>query len=428
MMNPLAIAAKGKGMRGAVKRAVTIQQRYGVTPAKMDGLLAKFARVLNEHGACATFPITTVVLLRNRGVIEKYQSRSIEFAVHGFYHVDQTSLGFEEQKTQYGRARELFHDRGISCSGFRSPYLRCGPETLRAIQSAGYLYDSSQGLVWDVADEMETPTYRHVLSFYDTVPAAAYPALPRADLDLIRIPYCLPDDEALVERFELEDAQAMMQIWQKLLLRTHALGELCTIGLHPERIPQCERALAETLKLAEQLSPRVWFARLDEIARWWQERANTLVTTESHPADELSVRVDGPPGTTLLARNLILLTPSTSWNGVYRRVPGSDVSIRTWRRPFIAVSHRSAPYLTSFLRQQGYIVETAEDEGSHSFHLDRPNFTYQDERALLDEIEQGTFSLLRLARWYDGAQSALCVTGDIDALTVWDYSMRLFGR
>ena len=244
--------------------------------------------------------------------------------------------------------------------------------------------------------EVATPMYEHVLQFYDTAPAALYPALPRDDLGLIRIPYCLPDDEALVERLALEDTKGMQDIWLELLMRTHALGELCTIGLHPERIPNCELALSHVLAQAQRLSTRVWFARLDEIAWWWHARAEAQVITESYPNDELSVTVSGPPGITILSRNLIMLTPSLKWNQVYQQVIGDRVVLRASRRPFIGLSPGSAPYLGHFLRQQGYIVEIASHSGDHSLYLDRPEFTYPDERPLLTTIENGTFPLLRL--------------------------------
>jgi hypothetical protein len=36
--------------------------------------------------------------------------------------------------------------------------------------------------------------------------------------------------------------------------------------------------------------------------------------------------------------------------------------------------------------------------------------------------------LVRLARWPNGARAALSVTGDVDALTIRDYTRRLNGR
>ena len=60
-------------------------------------------------------------------------------------------------------------------------------------------------------------------------------------------------------------------------------------------------------------------------------------------------------------------------------------------------------------------------------YLERPDFRPEDERSLLAQIEMGDWLLLRLGRWPDGAYSALCITGDIDALTMWDYGLRLLG-
>jgi hypothetical protein len=51
-----------------------------------------------------------------------------------------------------------------------------------------------------------------------------------------------------------------------------------------------------------------------------------------------------------------------------------------------------------------------------------------DERPVLDEIEGGTFPLARPGRWPDGARSALSLTGNIDALTIWDYASRFCRR
>jgi hypothetical protein len=113
---------------------------------------------------------------------------------------------------------------------------------------------------------------------------------------------------------------------------------------------------------------------------------------------------------------------------VYWRVKAAEFRILCNRRPFIGVSHSSSPRLVTFLRQQGYIIEQAKDDQRHTLYLDRPRFNIEDERPLLTAIEQGDFPLLRLGRWPYGARSALSITGDIDALTIWDYGLRFLGR
>jgi hypothetical protein len=83
--------------------------------------------------------------------------------------------------------------------------------------------------------------------------------------------------------------------------------------------------------------------------------------------------------------------------------------------------------MISFLRQQGYIVEISSQPELYDFYLDRSTFSADEERALDKEINQGSFPLVRLGRWPNGTKSAFCVTGDIDAITVWDYGLRFVG-
>jgi hypothetical protein len=216
--------------------------------------------------------------------------------------------------------------------------------------------------------------------------------------------------------------------WLAILAETYRLGELFVLGLHPERIFLCESALIETLRAARALSPAVWIARLDEIDRWWRARANASVHCVRTGERTIRVSVSGPKGLTVLARDVATPASAEPWAGLYRRVQATDFEITADRRPFIGITAHSSPRLASFLRQQGYIVEPATNGLSHNLTLDRPEFSPEDERPLLAAIEDGDFPLVRLGRWPDGCRSALSVTGDIDALTLWDYGLRLFGR
>jgi hypothetical protein len=432
----MTVATKAKGPWNMLRRVGTISRRYGLTPRNMDRVLSRFAGWLAELNCSATFPVTGAALARSPGIIEKYQARHVEFAVHGYYHVDHQQLPLDEQLAHFTRARHLFEARGLTCHGFRSPYLRWNEDTLSAIRQTGLLYDSSQVIAWNVADGSETEAYRRVLRFYNAISADAYPALPRQVSGLVRIPYCVPDDEALIDRLQFDTAATLNKPWLAILAETYRRGELFTLGLHPERITLCEAPLLETLRAAHALSPGVWMARLDTIARWWTDRTEAEVTIgDGDPAGRgassgraATVSVKGPEGVTILARNVEVTAPVEEWDGVYRRVHATDFSVPGVPRPFIGVSPRSAPDLTSFLRQQGYIVEPAGDDQAHTLYLDRPQFGYADERPLLDQIENGDGPLVRLGRWPHGARSALCVTGDIDALTLWDYGLRFLGN
>lgn len=427
-------ATKGKGAlrdlsgpRNMLRRIGVITRRYGVKADKMQHTLDRFAEILERFDCGATFPITVQALVRNLGAIQSYQARNVELAAHGYTHVDHTRLPLEEKVRQLRKARALCEERGVFSVGFRCPYLRWDASTVAAIHESGYLYDSSQALSWSLASHASTGAYEHVLRFYGAISATDHPALPRLEDGLVRIPYCLPDDEAVVDRLALGPAD-MTREWLTILRRTHELGELFTLGLHPERVRPCETSLVETLRAARAMSPAVWIARLDEIARWWIARAGAVVTAAQGEDGELSLGVDGPEGTTILARGVEVMAPTSLWDGAYRRVHGTRVRLRADRRPFIGVSPSSSPRLTSFLRQQGYVVEPANAAGAHAIYLHQPHFGHEDERALLAEVELGAHSLVRLGRWPRGAKSALCVTGDIDALTVYDYGLRLLGR
>jgi hypothetical protein len=246
--------------------------------------------------------------------------------------------------------------------------------------------------------------------------------LPQLTGNLVRIPYCLPDDEALVDRLQLADPELMAGIWLAILRRTYELGELFTVGLHPERIAFCEEALRAVLAEARALSPPVWVARLDEIADWWRGRAAATYQVSRLAAGTFRLTVDGPPGVNVLSRGVEVEAPTEAWFGDYRRVLDTQFTFQSDRLPFIGVSADSAPALADFLRQQGYLIV---QDGDAEFYPQLEAFGIDDERALLRRIEEGGWPLLRLARWPDGARSALSITGDIDALTLWDYAIRV---
>ena len=428
MSNPFAIALKGKGLTNLLKRSLVIGGRYGPTSAKMDHMMGRFVRILEEFDCGATFPLTAWTLTRSRGILEKYENQGIEFAIHGCHHVDYSQLSLDQQLDHLSKARQKFETHHLGCTGFRCPYLRWNQDTLTALGMLNFGYDSSQALAWDVVDGVVTEAYHQVLDFYGAQSAVDYPALPRLTDNLVRVPYCLPDDEALVDRLQLTGTESMTEIWLEILQRIYESGELFTLGLHPERIALCEEPLRAVLSQARSLSPTVWIARLDEVATWWRSRTETTYRVVRETKNSFRLTVNGPPGTTVLARSVAVEAPTKPWINGYRCVLSNDFVFRADKLPFIGLSLDSPSALISFLQQQGYLVETDADAQSCTFYhrLERTNFTPEDERPLLAQVERGTWPLLRLARWPYGAQSALSVTGDIDAITLWDYVLRVF--
>jgi peptidoglycan/xylan/chitin deacetylase (PgdA/CDA1 family) len=428
--NPVSIAAKGKGYSAFIKRGRAISERYGLTAAKMDRALELFVSTLQAYDCGASFPITASALARHGSIIKKYQAQNIEFAIHGLFHVDYSQLSSDDQSRHIQQARRIFHKEDIRPTGFRSPYLRWNGDTLTAAANNDLSYDSSQALHWNVVDEYLTEDYQHVLEFYRAKSASDYPALPKVIDKVVQIPYCVPDDEALVERLRLGgDVQAMSDIWRAILEQTHELGELFTLGLHPERIGLLNRPLTNALAKARSLLPKVWVARLDEITQWWCARSQaTFEILEAGEGNVFHMRINGPPGVTVLARNIEIRASVKPWHNGFDRVLGTSFHFRASTRPCIGLSPDSDPGLLDFLQQQGYWVEVSPEDQAYSVYLNQAQFSSEDERPLLRRLAHSDAPLIRLGRWPDGAQSAMCVTGDIDALTLWDYGLRFLGN
>ena len=89
---------------------------------------------------------------------------------------------------------------------------------------------------------------------------------------------------------------------------------------------------------------------------------------------------------------------------------------------------RSSREAITTLAELGYIVETGERADGYAVHLgsvDTHDYGAIDAcRRVIDESRR---PLVRFATWPERAQSALSVTGDIDALTIWDFVQRFRG-
>jgi hypothetical protein len=93
----------------------------------------------------------------------------------------------------------------------------------------------------------------------------------------------------------------------------------------------------------------------------------------------------------------------------------------------VGVAEDAPPGAIAFLRDQGYIVEAGPRARGSSIYLSSADLAgYQDPVRLLSHIEASPAPLVRFWRWPAGARSALCVTGDLDALSITDYAARIF--
>lgn len=391
----------------------------------MEKRLAALHTMAEAFRFRATLPVTVATARRSAAVIRRYSSLGVEFAVHGYYHVDHRQLPAEQQRQQIGKAREELQALGVRVTGFRAPYLRANDATLEALRDSGFTYDGSQAFHWPVDKATQTDAYTRGLQFCSSLSAVDFPVLPWSENGLLRIPVTLPDDEAIFDRLHLS-SQASQQVWLSILDASAERGELFTLALHPERIESWRSPILGVLEAARRMHPPIWLAPLHEIATWWRERSHASVEVHDFGSGEFRVSVRGPEGVTVLGRGLEV--PGERSSDGYIQMQDTDFSVRATRRPFVAVHPSSAPSLISFLKEQGYIIEMADSADDHTYFLRRERFRREDQRGLIAELEGGRFSLLRLARWPRGTRSALSITGDVDALTIWDYASRFVGR
>jgi sRNA-binding carbon storage regulator CsrA len=177
------------------------------------------------------------------------------------------------------------------------------------------------------------------------------------------------------------------------------------------------------------LETGVCIARIDEIATWWKESNETKIEVNDVAENEFRVAIDGPRELTILTRGVSANISTTAWAGSYDQIQTNQFTvISNRRRPFIGLAPTASSKLADFLRQQGYIIEYSSKRDDYSYYFDQAQFVPRHKRFTLAQIEGTNFPLVRLGRWPNGTRSALSVTGDVDAITFWDYFVRLFGK
>ncbi len=432
-LNPISVSLKAKGILSLLHRFRSIINRYGFNTIQMESALRQFSEILNRFDCSATFPITAMALKRHRKIISKYLDSNIEFAIHGYTHINYSQLPKQTQYFHLLQAKEIFIQAGITPLGFRSPYLGRNDSLDDAICEAGFLYSSNQPILSEIKDliNLLSPeaqkSYERAIAFYDPWFASSSISIPRLKKKLVEIPISLPDDEILVDRLECS-SEIIAQTWRKILLQTYQFGELFVLQLHPERIEICKQALKAVLDEAKSLQPAVWCARLDEIATWWKARTEAEILISKIADDEYHFAVNGPKETSILAREIIVDAPITARINGYQEVKSFDFTFKSSVKPVIGYSPSTSNTLVYFLQQLGYILEICQDNEPYAYKIDLAEFDVSQEREVVNQIEVSGCPLLRLGQWPNSAQSALSITGDIDALTVWDYGLRLIGK
>ena len=421
----LVMSIRSRGPVGSAARTKRVLSRFGPTAAAMTRHLDRYEAIAAELGARPTWPATACVLRRHPDLLKRYADRGAELAVHGLVHGDHAVLDERRQRETIARALEIFERAGIEATGFRGPYLRYNQATLDVLRELGFRYHSSQAVVFPPqgdrsAAARSTPSYDLALELYSAVDARRVAVRPRLRDGLVDIPVAIPDDEIIVERLSLSPEERTSE-WTDILDLTYQRGDLFTLQLHPERIPELADALRSTLVEARLRRPAVFIARLDAIADWWLRRSRFALHVMRVAGGIYRVHLDADDDATLLVRGAAV--EGELWHGADVVCRRRDFEVALARKPVLAVSPRTPDEVRRFLREEGYPYEISDDRAAYGAYVDVPAASW-NERDVLDAIEAAPGPLVRVWRWPRGARSALAITGDIDALTLTDFALR----
>ena len=413
------------------RRAAILWDRYGLTPSKAASRIESLIATLAEHGCAPTLPTPGQVVQRYPKFIRHLQSEGAEIALHGYHHVDLGAYPTAEAEEQLRKAIEIFSQHGIEAYGFRCPYLSCTDDLLDALPQGMFEYSSNRAIWWDVVSPSDAgsvaPLFDVPQAFYKAKSALEVVCVPCTHSNMFEIPVCVPDDLQLHDGLQL-GTEGMTQAWSQILHRTHQRGELFTLLFHPELASRCEQSLVAVLGEAERLHPSVWIARLRDIGSWWQEKSSFGVAI-SHSAETMHLSFVCSERATILVRGLDAGGSERAWDESYYQLSTKELDIPAEPRPFVGLPASTPEQTVSFLQEQGYILDSGETATSCGTYIDAATLArVTTEVELINHIEASAGPLVRYWRWPDGAKSAMCVTGDLDALTLLDYASRLLAR
>lgn len=413
-------------------RFIALMQRYGISASRAKKRVFDCVDRLARYECRPTFPTPGQVVARNGTFCRELQRRGAELAVHGYHHLDFRALSGDESRRQFAGAADAYQRNGIEFEGFRCPYLSYAEQLNDTLPSRQFQYSSNKAIWWDViaagsdhgAGNGAKAVFEGLSRFYRAESSKTHLAVPRMSDHLLEIPVCLPDDLQLLDGLKL-DARGVRQAWIDILHQIHHRGELFDLMFHPESFEHCGPALEAVLREARNLQPAVWITQLREVNQWWREKAGFTVDVVDH-GDGLHLTFHCSDRATVLVRHLDIGEPSPNWYGCYRVLEGRSLQLRRHERPFLGLPPDAPSALVSFLQEQGYIVEKGDEASRCSIYLSPTDLAaFHNQVELIDFIETSSAPLVRFWRWPASARSALCVTGDLDALSLTDYAARV---
>ena len=411
-----------------LKRGRSLFDHYGIGPQKAMQSINILMDCFMGFEAPPTFSVPGRVIEKNPAFIRTLQDRGAEIAVHGYNHIDLKARDTQDALSQLLHAIKVFKANDLEAHGFRCPYLSCSDELIEAIPHGVFEYSSNKALRWDFERSKNGKYNQNVLrtidTFYMAEEAKSMCSLPWFRNGMVEIPVIVPDDLQFKDGLGY-DQKDLENVWGNLLKITYDKAELFNLLFHPELASFCLNPFKALLQTARAYSPRVWVARLCDIAQWWNEKSAIKANINGSMDGNLTITFPESVRARWVVRGIVL--PDTfEWLGSYRTLPGRSYKIPGNIRPFLGIDDSFPAAMAEKLSNHGYILDKTESAKSCSIYLDGSSLQdFPTEAALTNMIEGSDSPLIRLWPWPDGYYSALCITGDLDALSLGDYFSRL---
>lgn len=416
-----------RGANFIFTRGLNLLNRYGLLPTMAIHRLDHCMESLAGLGCAPTFPTPGTIVQRYPKFIHLLQDAGAEIAVHGYQHLDLRGMSLPRAKQQLERAVQTFERFEIQVRGFRCPYLGWSGELRDALPDGMFDYSSNEAICFE-SDNLDARTkngfFRALYQFYQSKLFSQNVCLPSIRSNLIEIPICVPDDLQLHDGMGL-GTEGISQAWGEVSDQIYERGELFTLMFHPELASLCESPFSSLIARTRQYPIPVWIARLRDISDWWREKSKFKVNI-TPLATSLRLNFICTPRATILVRGVDTMESTPIWDSAYHRLQSNILEFSSNLIPFVGIAANAPESTVSFLRDQGYIVDTGETARSCGIYLDNAFINLTNQVDLVSYIETSSAPLVRYWRWPNGAKSAMCITGDLDALTLLDYTSRIF--
>ena len=270
---------------------------------------------------------------------------------------------------QFEQALLKFKKAAIPVHGFRAPYMRFNENTNKATKENDLQWVSHTIVFFRHLESIQrmgrtAQITNWIQSFYTCKMEDETPSIPWWGDHCLEIPVSCPDDEVLVDRYGMHDANEIAAVMLDMLQTSHQNGELVNFLFHPERVglitPVIETLLQEALSRTE-----LWVCSLDDISQWWHERAKCTFDIVEERTNCFRVNVRGSHrGSALLQK------PHGVTDFISCEKDGSFV-LHSPLRPAVNILPGFCEKGAPCLKNEGFAVETAPDPGCHAVSLSR---------------------------------------------------------